>query len=214
MTAEQLRTWFREFNRLYFGDNLPEPRFVVNNARTRLGQYSCQRVRRGWLWGTKTVGHTIKVSDYYDVPEREFQNVLLHEMIHFYISYKGIRDTSPHGREFRRLMQWLNTEHGWHITISTRTKSWPVSEHNQARLNVLRRVVAIETAAGHCYFSVVHPDYVRYVDKQATASRQVKSHQWFTTAHPFFADFPQTRSLRGRRLKRPEFEELLRQLQE
>ena len=154
------------------------------------------------------------MSAYYNVSEREYQNVLLHEMIHYYLSYKGIRDTSPHGREFRRLMEWLNREHGWHITVSTRTKGWDVSAHNQPRLHRQRHVIMVETTDDRCFVGVVHADYVRYVDRQARQSSLVKNHYWFVSDADMFADYPQSRSLRGRRMKRQAFDQLLNQLRE
>lgn len=221
LSIQQLRTWFREFNCRYFGDELPEPRLVVSHARTQLGQFRCQRQRTSWLrklspfttHHSPQASYTIKVSEYYDVGERELQNVLLHEMIHFYISYKGLRDTSAHGPEFRRIMQWLNDEHGWHITVSTNTKGWTVSKPYQQRQLRRRHVIAVETTDGHCYLGVVHADYVKHVDRQATRTPQVKSHRWFTTTDAYFADFPQSRTLRARRLKRADYEQRLRTLE-
>ena len=62
LTAQILRDWFGQFNTRYFGGELPEPRFVVNKAKRLLGQFSCRRVRKGFLRGYETVGYTIKVS--------------------------------------------------------------------------------------------------------------------------------------------------------
>ena len=88
LSVQQLRTWFREFNCRYFGDELPEPRLVVSHARTQLGQFRCQRQRTSWLrklspfttHHSPQASYTIKVSEYYDVGERELQNVLLHRL--------------------------------------------------------------------------------------------------------------------------------------
>ena len=81
LTAQILREWFGQFNALYFGKELPEPRFIVNKARHLLGQFSCKKVRQGLFRGYKTIGYTIKVSEYYDLSAHEYQSTLLHEMI-------------------------------------------------------------------------------------------------------------------------------------
>ena len=210
LTVAYLREQFQQFNAHYFNNELPLPRLVVSNSRTRLGQFSCQRVRKGIFRGFKTVGYCIRVSHYFSVVEREYQNVLLHEMIHYYIAYKDIRDTSSHGPEFQKIMRWLNTEHGWNITVSTRTQGWDVAERN--RKQQARHVLALETVDGKCFLSVVHRDYIRYVDRLAAQSVFVAKREWFVTTDDYFADFPQTRSLRGRRMKRVEFDEMVQKL--
>lgn len=47
--------------------------------------------------------------------------MLLHEMIHYYIAYKGICDTSAHGKVFRQMMSQINARYDRHITVSHRT---------------------------------------------------------------------------------------------
>ena len=90
-TLKYIKEQFGTFNRAYFGGKLPEPAFALSHARTILGQFCCRRSRR-WLTGRrKPSGCTIRISTYYDIPERECQNVLLHEMIHYYIAYNGIK---------------------------------------------------------------------------------------------------------------------------
>lgn len=204
LTAAYLREKFRAFNAAYFGGELPEPRLVVSNARTQLGLFSCVR-RRKWLLGkASATGFTIKVSEYYDLPEEEYLNVLLHEMIHYYIAYKGIGDTAPHGVHFRRLMAALNAK-GWHITVSARTKQWPVAERNRRKQFL---VVAVETTDALCFLSVVNPAYRAYIDRMAQQSPIVKAHHWIVSDDAQFASFPQARSLRSRRVSREVYEEV------
>ncbi len=204
LTVAYLREQFNVFNKLYFNSELPEPRLVVSNSRSRLGQFETSAS----LFKRRTF--CIRVSDYFDVEEREYQNVLLHEMIHYYIAFKKIRDTSSHGREFRRMMHWLNEEHGWHISVSTRTKDWPVADRNKKVKT--RYVMALQTVDFRYFLSVVHHDYVRYVDKLAKQSVFVQSHEWFVSQDEYFADFPQTRSLRGRRVDKDVYDGILEKL--
>ena len=78
LTVQLLRDWFGQFNARYFGGELPEPRLAVNKSRRLLGQFSCKKVRKGLFRGYKTVGYTIKVSEYYDLSMHEYQSTLLH----------------------------------------------------------------------------------------------------------------------------------------
>ena len=81
LTTDILRAWFRQFNADYFGDELPVPRLVLSKARTRLGTMACKCQRR--LLKRVYTDFTIRISTYYDCSEREYQETLLHEMIHY-----------------------------------------------------------------------------------------------------------------------------------
>ena len=49
------------------------------------------------------------------------EDVVIHEMIHLYIAFNGIKDSSSHGSVFRKMMNDINLKHGRNITVSTRT---------------------------------------------------------------------------------------------
>lgn len=201
-TLQYARDKFRLFNGLYFSSELPEPTFALSAARTYLGQFSCRRSRRWLSFRAVPSDFTIRLSVRYDLSERELQSVLLHEMIHFYIAYKGIRDTSAHGRVFRSMMDALNTCHGWSITISSRGHSLRPAAASQAHR---RLVLALTTTDGRYWLSVVNPGYRAAIDRKARAAATVSSHVWIETDDSFFCDFPAVRSLRGRKVARETF---------
>ena len=116
LTIDILHAWFRQFNADYFGDELPVPRILLSKARTRLGTMSYRRVRKLLRW-TYT-DFTIRISTYYECSEREYQETLLHEMIHYYIGVNKLKDTSAHGQIFRDMMNTINEKYGRHLTIS------------------------------------------------------------------------------------------------
>ena len=202
ITTTHLKTWFNELNKRYFNDELPIPQLAVGNSRTRLGTMSC-KVRRTPV-SRKHYDHCIRLSNYYDISEDEFKNVFLHEMIHYYISVKGIKDTSAHGGVFRRMMKALNAD-GWHITIREKSKL-PVSEHNIKRQqnNV---VVAIETRTGAKLLSVVSPAYTKRIDTALSHSPEVASKAWFITTDESFNTWPKVRTPKARRVSEAEYKE-------
>jgi len=209
ITTDILAIYFDKFNKAYFDGKLPVPRFAVTNSRTILGQFICTRERRKILRPSVCTGFTIKVSRYYDITERDYHNILLHEMIHYHIAYHGMRDTSPHGVLFKRMMNTLNS-HGWHITVSTNTRQWAVAEANRkAQYNVL----TLTATDGRQFVSVVNPSYIAHVDSIAAQSPMIKSRQWYVSANDYFASFPLTRSLRGRRVSRSEMERIMAMLE-
>lgn len=115
-TIEFLENRFDVFNREIFGGELQKPEMRVVSAKSFMGQFKV--VRSGTLIGGRTETCTITLSDRYDLEERILEDVLIHEMIHFLIHKRKVRDTSSHGRHFRSLMQEINARFGRNITVS------------------------------------------------------------------------------------------------
>ena len=196
-----LQTWFEELNRAYFGSKLPMPRLALSRASTRLGSMSfCQRRR---LFKTELYGFTIRISTYYNQDQRGYRTVLLHEMIHYYIAFMRIADTSPHGPAFKKIMNWLNAKHGWDISVSSKLR-------REARMHPAvggktYLVLALAMKNGDKFLSVVNPAYARRIDMQLKALPEAESISWTRTTDAYFAQFPAVRSLRGRRVDRETF---------
>lgn len=198
LTVDLLRAWFRQFNADYFGDELPVPRLALSKARTRLGTMSCKYRRR--LTRRVYSDFTIRVSTYYACTEREYQETLLHEMIHYYITYKHIRDTSSHGPVFRSMMEQLNRQYGWHITVSSSMLGHELSDPHQARAARTYVVLAIVKSDGSRMLSVVSPRSAPKIDWLARMANEIADHRWYMTQDDYFREFPKVRSLRARRV--------------
>lgn len=202
-TREQMRAWFDTFNRQYFNGELPLPRLALGSSRTRLGSMSCRRRRT--LTGWRFSDFAIRLSTYYDCTEREMQTVLLHEMIHYYIAWKGIRDDAPHGSVFRSIMNRLNTRHGWNISVSASMRGRKTAApHNDRRP---RLVLALENSRGECFLTVVNPRYAAQLKSRLKNAVDATQRAWFVSTDPFFSDFTTVRSLRARKVKREVFDE-------
>lgn len=197
MDEEKLEQLFDHFNEAYFGGKLPKVRLVVSNSRTQLGQFRCEQRRRWFLGSPVMANPVIKVSAYYKLPERETMNILLHEMIHYYIAWSGKRDTSSHGRLFRQWMDRLNREHGWNIRVSVPTGQWAVAERNRKKDYL---VLALQTVKGHRMLSVVNPEYQALIEREIQHAPAVLCHQWLHSDDAYFSGFPAVRSLRCRRV--------------
>lgn len=117
-TIEFLENRFNCFNREIFKDGLPIPIMHISSARTFMGQFKVER--SGRRFGKRNETYHLTLSDRYDMEERILEDVVIHEMIHFLIHYKGIRDTSSHGPNFRALMTEINKRFGRNITVSHR----------------------------------------------------------------------------------------------
>lgn len=210
VTIDWMEEWFKRFDQEYFGGKLPLPELALTRAKTRLGQLAFKRASR---WGrTKLYDFKLSMSTYYDMTEQQAKSVLLHEMIHYIIGYTGLKDTSPHGVVFRGMMDNLNRKYGWDIRVMTSTKGWKVSEQvaekKKAKGPQTYLMLAIELKDGKFYLSRVNPGFARRIEKQLPMIRELRSHRWYTTQESYFEDYPQVRSLRGRRITKGDFEKL------
>jgi len=201
LTVPILREWFAHFNRDYFAAELPAPTIKLSRSRTRLGTMSWHCSRQ---FGKECrYGYTIRISTFFEQSEREFMEVFLHEMIHYYIAYKGVRDTSSHGRTFVEMMSDINAKGGWNITVSAHTGDKRISAAS-AR-NKERLILALEMANGKCYFAVVNPSYATSIKRVMTRTKDVERFRWYVSDDTFFATFPQVRTPRACHVERSVF---------
>ena len=203
--TEWIAVNFDRFNKENFGGRLTPPKFSVNNARTRLGSMAFKWKRS--LFKRETYDYVIRLSNYYDSPEVEFQNVLLHEMIHYYIAVNHFKDDSVHGTMFRSIAQRINKQ-GWNIVVRTDTRKWPVAERNRKKVITRKRIVlAASTTDGKYFLSVIGPGSVRKVKLQIARTPQIRETRWFESSDDYFQQFPQCRTLRGRIVTKELWEE-------
>ena len=203
LTVDLLQQWFRQFNETYFDGILPMPVLLLSKTRSRLG--SIRYRRRRHLFHNDCDNVTIRISTYYESTEHEFQSVLLHEMIHYYIAYKDIHDTSSHGRVFREIMNRLNKDYGWDISVRSARQEKNADTERTYDDSYLVFAAILET--GEHILSVVNPRYALILDGQAKKERHIAQHEWYISHSPHFRNFPKVRSLRGVTVSKEEFEE-------
>lgn len=121
---------FDEFNKKIFGGRLPRLPLSMADARTFRG--ICEsKVRKHPDGRQEHYDFKIRISRSFDLAESEIEDVIIHEMIHYFISYNGLIDTSPHGLLFRSMMVTINRAHNRNIKIShrdTQTSGTPPGE--------------------------------------------------------------------------------------
>ena len=104
---------FRECNRKYFNGALPTPKFSLINKLNILARFEYNKDKKGKhpiKW------QELKFSDCYDFPEEDFRELMVHELIHYYIAWNKIKDNGSHGKEFMRIANEINEKHGLNIT--------------------------------------------------------------------------------------------------
>lgn len=101
---------FNDFNEAYFGNILPMPSFRIMHSVNLLGYFSYVP---GSMPGTTEV---IEMSDFYDYTGDQLRDILVHEMIHYYLSYVGKEICPSHGRAFMNMARRLNRTYGMNVT--------------------------------------------------------------------------------------------------
>lgn len=148
---------------------------------------------------------TLSMSNYYDQSEYQFQNVLLHEMIHLSIAASGMEDTSAHGVVFRGMMARLNRE-GWSISVTTSMWGTPKAYTGSSTVIMQYLVLALEMKNGKYFLSSVNPKHARELARQLKLVPGVSHYAWYTTSDKWFEDMPKVRSFRGRNVDKETYD--------
>lgn len=105
---------FRRFNAEIFGGELPVPAFLLSNGRSFQGK--CIFTRRG----NTVCNPKIRLSICFDLPLREWEDVMIHEMLHLRIALIPECKETPHGPTFMRMMREINSKFGRNLSVSYR----------------------------------------------------------------------------------------------
>ena len=146
-----------------------------------------------------------------DMPEDTLDDIIIHEMIHLFIGYNGLCDSSPHGRLFKALMESINERYGRHITISVALTS-EQREQAAGTRRTWRVIAAMELADGRCAVKVL-PKVKEHIDRYRQAAfndSAIRSISFFFHDNPFFNRYPRSASLRYHIIDRTELNENLR----
>lgn len=105
---------FDKCNRAYFESQLPIPQFGLLHSYRTCGYFHCsyQQV----MFHRELYDYKISITDYYDFTEKQFVDIMVHEMIHYYLAYFGIDKRIKHGRKFKEMAEQLNRMYGLNIT--------------------------------------------------------------------------------------------------
>lgn len=190
-TVEYLEERFDTFNRMCFDGALPRIPIKLSRARTFVGRLIYRPVRD---WRGRVVRRedfVLRISTYFDLPEAEIEDTLIHEMIHYWVAWKGIKDTSSHGKEFRRIMKEINALHGRHLTISH--KSTPEEQDRDTRVRDHWFCVS-QLADGRTALTVAAQPCIARIRRAFRWSPTVRSQTWYHSRDPWFNRYPHCRS--------------------
>lgn len=205
-TIEYIKTKFGEFNHLIFDDKLPLLPIQLSNAKSYLGMLVYKKRRK--LFGkVEKYDFRLRISTRMDLPESEVEDTIIHEMIHYYIDYNGIKDTSAHGQIFRQMMNDINARFGRHITITH--KSTP--EQRQQLVDTRKRwhVIAVvrfhDGRTGIKVLPRIRQRIVRYRNLILT-SKEISGVELYLSNDPYFNAYPVSSALKVHIAEPTEFE--------
>lgn len=181
-----LTNQFKKYNALYFNGILPLPNFIVTNTKHTLGQY---RYRKNEVFK-----HTICVTNYYDIDDKKIDNILIHEMIHYYLRFTNNRDTTAHGTQFKMQCARIN-QYGWNLSRCTSIIDWK-PKVTPKKVNKTYHI-CIYQYSGKSNFIFRYTETKRNMYENWIKKRNVK-YRFFTSNNSFFEKFPSCRSnIRG-----------------
>ncbi len=102
---------FYIYNEEYFGGILPIPFIKIRHSWSTLGYFHCNPDM------PEGTSETIEISDFYDYTLEELRDIIVHEMVHYYLYYTGEDMRVRHGKAFKQMAKYLNREYGLNITV-------------------------------------------------------------------------------------------------
>ena len=114
-TLSFLKEKFEYYNNLIFEGKLPTPTFELMKTKTTLGQF--QYCMRNTIFGNgKEPKYFIRLSTFYDRQENDLCETIVHEMVHFWVSFNKLPDNGHHGRIWTMKANEINKKYGFHIS--------------------------------------------------------------------------------------------------
>lgn len=181
---------FNEYNAMIFKGSLPPVPIALSRARTSLGQCAYTK-RRTILGEIEKYNFKLRISTAFDLPQEMLEDVIIHEMIHYYIDYNKIKDTSAHGRVFRQMMNDINSTFNRHITVSTRLNSEQkaTGADTRKRYHVIAAVKLKDGRTGVKVLPRIWQRIYAYRDALLKSGR-VESVTFYMSCNPFFNRYP------------------------
>lgn len=195
-TIDYIKHKFEEFNHRFFGGRLPELSFELSDASGFLGLFTCDF--RNMPDGTKeTTSYKLRINTRIDMQQDALDDVIIHEMIHYFIAYHNLIDTAPHGNIFRCLIESININHGRHIEVSHRNSTPEEQEQAVSKKPTWHVIAEVEFSNGTYGVKVlprVVPKVLKFVETVKKAL-DVKDVKLFIHNNPFFNRFPTSTAL-------------------
>lgn len=196
ITIPYIKHKFEEFNQQMFAGKLPMLPIKLSDAKTFLGVCTYKK-RIGKDGKVEKYDFALRVNTRIELSEDEIEDTIIHEMIHYYIGYNQLEDTSAHGAIFQQVMNAINEKYGRHLSISHKSSK---SQKEQAvdKKQHYRVVAVVRFHDGRKGIKVlprVLPSILKYYNSVLSA-KEVSSITLYMSNDIFFNRFPNSCSFK------------------
>ena len=209
-TVPYIEQKFEEFNRQMFGGKLPKIPVELSDAKTFLGQCVYKK-RRKPFGKAELYDFRLRINTRIDLSEREIEDTIIHEMIHYYIGYNNLEDASAHGPLFLGIMNEINRKLGRHLTVSHKSTK-EQREQLQDKRSHYHVIAVVRFHDGRTGIKVL-PRVLRsilYYYNNVIGNKDIASIQLYMSNNVFFNRYPNSSALNVHFL---EADEINRQLE-
>ena len=111
-TVTFLQRMFNVFNARFFDNQLPHIDIKLCKTKRVFGKFVYIK------GGCRDLPVRIEISQYFDYPQKNVEEVLIHEMIHYYLCVHNIREKDPHGLYFMAVAAGINKASDYNISAT------------------------------------------------------------------------------------------------
>lgn len=122
VTENELIQRFIHYCDLYFDNSLPLPEFRLVDRYRTVGYFSCRYDKYGCY------NPVIEVSSAYDYTEKQLDEIIVHEMIHFKLAFDGVDMKVSHGKAFMDMARKISAKSGLDIVKSGNSMAYKVRD--------------------------------------------------------------------------------------
>ena len=195
-TIPYIEQKFSEFNTLCFGGELPPLPIQLSNARSFLGKLVFYK-RRTIFGKIERYDYRLRISTRINLPEKDIEDAIIHEMIHYHIALNDIPDTSAHGPAFRRIMNYINVNYGRNVRLSYRL----TAEQREEAIDKRERyhaIAVVTLADGGTAVKVLPLKRHRIITyyNSVSRAREVTAVRLYLSKNAYFNRYPCSSALR------------------
>ena len=186
-TVDYIKQRYDQFNELLFENRLPDVSIELSNASSFLGKACYKPVEDAYGVRVGNKDFVLRISTKHDHPQDFVDDVIIHEMIHIYIAYHNIYDTSVHGPVFRSIMRQINEQHNRHIELSHH------GDDDKETKTGKQYLICITDLNGHEHgITVCNPSRAYHIMRFLPRRYRFKSMKWYLSDDPFFNRYPKS----------------------
>lgn len=172
-----------------FGGELPSISILISNTTRSLGtfRYCSHKHPDGTL---DYSDFSISISKAFDRTKEEWEDVLLHEMVHYKLTLAGHTDDRSHGEHFRKEIERINRDFGRNLTVKEIVKE---SAGNGSKKVVPHFLLILHMRNGDFGFIRMMKNKIfDFRDEIGHYGAQIAGAEWVATLNPFFNNYSRT----------------------